>query len=132
MSEVDKLAKEISEKLSSLANSMKEQPSQIQAVEDENIDEVLKNNKVVVLDFWATWCAPCHLYEPVFKKVASKYSQKAFFGRVNVDENQKTADKYNIMNIPTTLILVDGKVEDTLVGAIDEETLERTIIKYLQ
>ncbi|BBG23930.1 thioredoxin [Sulfuracidifex tepidarius] len=132
MSEVDKLVKEVSERLSSLANSIKEVPSELQQVEDENIDEVLKNNRVVVLDFWATWCAPCHLYEPVFKKVASKYKEKAFFGRVNVDENNKTADKYNIMNIPTTLIFVNGGLEDTLVGAIDEETLEKAITKYLQ
>jgi thioredoxin 1 len=132
MAEIDDLVKQISERLSEMAKLIKDDRSQIQAVEDENIDEILAKNKVVVLDFWATWCAPCHLYEPVFNKVASKYKDKAFFGRVNVDENNKTADKYNIMNIPTTLIFVNGNLEDTLVGAIDEETLEKAVSKYLQ
>ncbi len=84
-----------------------------------------------MIDFWAQWCAPCHLYEPVFKRVASKYGDKALFGRLNVDENPKTADKFGVMNIPTTLILVNGEVKETLVGAIDEETLESALRKYI-
>ncbi|QCO31340.1 thioredoxin [Metallosphaera sedula] len=98
---------------------------------DDGLEEVLSKNKVVVIDFWAQWCAPCHLYEPVFKRVASKYSDKALFGRLNVDENPKTADKFGIMNIPTTLILVDGQVKETLVGAVDEDTLENALKKYI-
>ncbi len=66
------------------------------------------------------------------KKVAEKYKGKAVFGRLNVDENQKIADKYSVLNIPTTLIFVNGQLVDSLVGAVDEDTLESTINKYLE
>ncbi|BCS94117.1 Thioredoxin [Metallosphaera sp. J1] len=132
MSELEQLAKEISERLKRKASSLERRSDEkIVAITDDGLEEILSKNKVVVIDFWAQWCAPCHLYEPVFKRVASKYGEKALFGRLNVDENPKTADKFGIMNIPTTLILVDGQVKETLVGAVDEDTLESALKKYI-
>ncbi|QKQ99289.1 thioredoxin [Metallosphaera tengchongensis] len=132
MNELEQLAKEISERLNKKASQLeKKQDTNLMTITDDNIQDLLSKNRIVVIDFWAQWCAPCHLYEPVFKRVASRYSGKALFGRVNVDENPKIADAYGIMNIPTTLIIVEGKVADTLVGAVDEETLESSLKKYL-
>ncbi|MCY0884235.1 MAG: thioredoxin [Acidianus infernus] len=131
MSEIESLIKEIAEKLQKREESIKSPKYEPESVSEDNFDEILSKNKVVVIDCWADWCAPCHLYEPIFKKIAEKYKDKAFFGRLNVDENQKLADKYNVLNIPTTLIFVDGQLKDSLVGAVDENTLEDTIKKYI-
>lgn len=131
MSEIESLIKEIAEKLQKRAESIKSPKYEPESVSEDKFDEILSKNKVVVIDCWADWCAPCHLYEPIFKKIAEKYKDKAFFGRLNVDENQKLADKHNVLNIPTTLIFVDGQLKDSLVGAVDENTLEDTIKKYI-
>lgn len=132
MSEIHKLINEIAKKLEEKANNI-EKPAKtiIKTVTDDNINELISTNKIVVIDFWAPWCAPCHLYEPIFEKVAEKYKDKAVFGRLNVDENPKTADKYNVLNIPTTLIFVNGEVKESLLGAVDVDTLETTVKKYI-
>ncbi|WP_338600270.1 thioredoxin [Sulfolobus tengchongensis] len=133
MSDIDSLIKEVAERLQKKAEEFGKKKDDVTIVlTEENFDEVIKNNKVVLVDCWAEWCAPCHLYEPIYKKVAEKYKGKAVFGRLNVDENQKIADKYSVLNIPTTLIFVNGQLVDSLVGAVDEDTLESTINKYLQ
>ncbi len=131
MSEIESLIKEIAEKLQKKAESIKSTKFEPESVSEDKFDDILSKNKVVVIDCWADWCAPCHLYEPIFNKIAEKYKDKAFFGRLNVDENQKLADKYNVLNIPTTLIFVDGQLKDSLVGAVDENVLEDTIKKYI-
>jgi thioredoxin 1 len=92
---------------------------------------VISKNNVVFVDCWAPWCAPCHIYEPIFNKVAEQYKDKVVFARLNVDENPRTADKYNVMNIPTTLIFVKGKLVDQIVGAVDEDTLKSYVEKYI-
>ena len=133
MSEIDSLIKEISERLQKKSEEFSKKKEDVTVVlTEENFDDVIKNNKLVLVDCWAEWCAPCHLYEPIYKRVAEKYKGKAIFGRLNVDDNPKIADKYNVLNIPTTLIFVNGKLVDSLVGAVDEETLESIVTKYMQ
>ncbi|ACP35871.1 thioredoxin [Sulfolobus islandicus L.S.2.15] len=133
MSEIESLIREVAERLQQKAEEYgKKKEDATLVLTEENFDEVIRNNKLVLVDCWAEWCAPCHLYEPIYKKVAEKYKGKAVFGRLNVDENQKIADKYSVLNIPTTLIFVNGQLVDSLVGAVDEDTLESTINKYLE
>jgi len=132
LSELDNLIKEISEKLQRKGEDFLGSKEALTiTITDQNINEIISKNKVVLIDFWAQWCSPCHLYEPIFDKVAEKYKGRAIFGRLNVDENPKTADEYQVLNIPTTLIFVDGKVVDSIVGAVDETTLESTLAKYI-
>ncbi|MEM0068485.1 MAG: thioredoxin [Saccharolobus sp.] len=133
MSEIDSLIKEISERLQKKSEEFSKKKEDVTVVlTEENFDDIIKNNKLVLVDCWAEWCAPCHLYEPIYKRVAEKYKGKAIFGRLNVDDNPKIADKYNVLNIPTTLIFVNGKLVDSLVGAVDEEILESIVTKYMQ
>ncbi|MEM0200345.1 MAG: thioredoxin [Saccharolobus sp.] len=133
MSEIDSLIKEISERLQKKSEEFSKKKEDVTVVlTEENFDDIIKNNKLVLVDCWAEWCAPCHLYEPIYKRVAEKYKGKAIFGRLNVDDNPKIADKYNVLNIPTTLIFVNGKLVDNLVGAVDEEILESIVTKYMQ
>ncbi|BCU70781.1 thioredoxin [Stygiolobus caldivivus] len=131
MSELDELVKELSKKLEEKAKNVINPQDVTVTITDSNIDDILSKNNVVFIDCWAPWCAPCHLYEPIFKKIADKYKDKATFGRLNVDENPKTADKYGVMNIPTTLIFVNGKLADQIIGAVEEEMLEDYVRKYI-
>lgn len=130
MSEIDRLIEEISRKLEELAKGAEKVEYTVN-VTDSNFEDVISKNNVVFVDCWAPWCAPCHIYEPIFNKVAEQYKDKAVFARLNVDENPRTADKYNVMNIPTTLIFVKGKLVDQIVGAVDEDTLKSYVEKYI-
>ncbi|BFH74409.1 thioredoxin [Sulfurisphaera javensis] len=131
MSEIDTLVREIAKRLEEKAEKIIKKEEVTVTITDSNIDEIITKNKVVFIDCWAPWCAPCHIYEPIYNKIAEKYKDKIVFGRLNVDENPKTADKYGVMNIPTTLIFVNGQVVDQIVGAVDESTLEDYVKKYL-
>ncbi|MGC9106042.1 MAG: thioredoxin [Thermoprotei archaeon] len=130
MSEIERLIEEISKRLEELAKGAEKVEYTIN-VTDNNFDEIITKNKVVFVDCWAPWCAPCHIYEPIYSKVAEQYKDKAVFARLNVDENPRTADKYDVMNIPTTLIFVNGKLVDQIVGAVDEDTLKSYVEKYI-
>ncbi len=130
MSEIERLIEEISKRLEELAKGAEKVEYTIN-VTDNDFDEIITKNKVVFVDCWAPWCAPCHIYEPIYSKVAEQYKDKAVFARLNVDENPRTADKYDVMNIPTTLIFVDGKLVDQIVGAVDEDTLKSYVEKYI-
>ncbi|MCR3921907.1 MAG: thioredoxin [Firmicutes bacterium] len=89
--------------------------------------EVLKSDTPVVVDFWASWCGPCRMMAPVFEELAGELIGKVKFGKVNVDENGKTAENYKVMSIPTLLLFKDGDAVDTQVGFVAKEQLKKKI-----
>ena len=94
------------------------------AVSDESFEaEVLKSSAPVLVDFWATWCAPCRIIGPVVEQIASDYEGRLKVAKVDVDANPKTPATYGIRGIPTLLIFKDGKLADQIVGAVPKKLL---------
>lgn len=86
-------------------------------VNDKNFGkEVLKADKPVLVDFWASWCSPCKMVAPVVDDIAQEYEDQLKVCKLNVDENQATAAKYGVMSIPTLLVFENGKEKDKVVG----------------
>ena len=86
-------------------------------VSDGNFSrEVLKADKTVIVDFWAEWCGPCKMVDPVVKSIAKEYSDQVKVAKLNVDENQSTAARYGVQSIPTMIVFENGKVKDKVVG----------------
>ncbi|MGI6169670.1 MAG: thioredoxin [Christensenellales bacterium] len=82
-------------------------------------DEVMKSSVPVLLDFWAAWCGPCRMIAPTVDQLAVEAAGKAKVGKVNVDEQPELARAFNVMSIPTLVVLKDGKVVDQAVGAVN-------------
>src|SRR5215213_735895 len=88
-------------------------------------DQVEKHGGLAVVDFWATWCAPCRMVAPILDELASEFAGKVKVTKVDVDTNIRTASRFNVRSIPTILFFKDGRVVDTVVGAVPKPTLER-------
>ncbi|MFA9463475.1 MAG: thioredoxin [Velocimicrobium sp.] len=86
-------------------------------------EEALEAKELVVVDFYADWCGPCKMMAPVVKELATEYNGTVRIGKLNVDENPATAQKYRVMSIPTMLFIKDGKVVDTIVGAVSKQQI---------
>ena len=86
---------------------------------DDNFEtEVINSDKPVLIDFWAVWCGPCKMIAPIVEELAVEYEGKAKIGKLDVDDNQQTSIKFGVRSIPTLLIFKDGKVKDTIIGAV--------------
>src|SRR4030042_4392509 len=104
----------------------------VKEISDGNFgDEVIKSDKLTLVDFWAPWCMPCKAIAPVIEELASTYDGKVKFTKLNVDDNPMTASSYGVRGIPTIILYKDGKVVDQVVGAVPRAELEKTIGKSL-
>jgi thioredoxin 1 len=93
-------------------------------INDSNFEEeVLKSEIPVLVDFFAEWCGPCKMMGPVVESIGAELEGKIKVGKLDVDESRKTAMKYNIMSVPTFLVVKDGVVVDTIVGVVSKERL---------
>lgn len=102
--------------------------SPIMAIDVTDADfekEILEasKTKAVLVDFWAPWCSPCVILKPVLEKVSEDYKEKMILAKVNVEQNQENAGKFNVMSIPAVKLFKDGKVIDEFVGAQPESKI---------
>jgi len=96
---------------------------------DEFKTEVLETSGAVLVDFWAPWCGPCQMLSPIIENVALGLKDKVKVVKVNVDEAQEIATKYNIVSIPTVIIFKEGQIVDTLIGFRQKEDYINAINK---
>jgi thioredoxin 1 len=102
------------------------------AVKDDTFAADVDQSKgLVLVDFWATWCGPCHMVAPVLEQLAGQYDGRAKILKLDVDSNQKTAMRFNVRSIPSILFFRDGRHVDTVVGAVPKHELEARIEQHL-
>ncbi len=98
------------------------------AVTDSTFDEVvLKSANPVLVDFWATWCRPCQMVAPILEELTSEYSGKLTIAKLDVDQNQQTAQKYHVMSIPTMIVFKQGKPVANIVGFKPKDKLKQEL-----
>lgn len=96
-------------------------------ITNDNFDEeVIKSDKPVLLDFWASWCGPCRMVSPVVHRIAEDRDDIKV-GKINIDEQPELATQFEITSIPTLMIIKDGKVTNKAVGALPREAIEALI-----
>ena len=94
-------------------------------------DKVLKSDTPVLVDFWAEWCGPCKMAEPVLEELSEEYKDKVLVAKLNVDDNQSTAGKYGVMSIPTTILFKDGEELGRQTGFAGKQVFEDLMKKGL-
>jgi len=100
-------------------------------LDSRNFDEVVRRNPLVLVDFWAEWCAPCLMLAPIIEELARKYSGRVVFAKLNVDQNPSIAARYKIMSIPTLILFKNGQPVDMMIGVHPKPMIEEMLKKHL-
>lgn len=135
MDELDEIRKK---KLEKMMDDMKKPseptvlyPNKPVIVTDKDLEAAVSQYPLLILDCWAEWCGPCRMVGPIIEELAKEMSGKVVFGKLNVDQNMATANKFRISAIPTMLVFKNGKLIDKIVGAYPKGALTARIQKYL-
>ena len=98
-------------------------------VTDESFDQTIKENKTVLVDFWAEWCGPCKMVAPVLENISNEYGLPV--GKLNIDENPGKPEEYSVQSIPTMVLFVDGQEVQRIVGAMPKHKLLKELSAWL-
>lgn len=106
--------------------------AEITSTTDSDFSKAINDpKKLVIVDLWAEWCAPCILMEPILEEIANQYEDKIKVIKLNIDQNQETPLKFNVMNIPTLILFRDGREIDRVIGAFPKRQLTKKIEIHL-
>jgi thioredoxin 1 len=115
-----------------LEKSEKQKTGGVITLTSSSFEKFLENtNLPVLVDFWAEWCMPCRIMAPVMEELARDYEGKAVFAKVDLDENQEVASRYNIISIPHFIIFKNGSPAERIVGAVGRGPVEEALKKHL-
>jgi thioredoxin 1 len=103
----------------------------IHIVNDSSFDELVKSPTPVLIDFWAEWCGPCKRIAPTVEQLAADYAGKLTVAKMNVDENSDVPTRLGIRGIPTLMLFKGGELVDTVVGAVDKDTIKKMVDGHL-
>ena len=135
MDELEEIKKKKMEKMMREMNKPDQPAIELPAkpiiVTDSSVDAAASQYPLLILDCWAEWCGPCRMIAPIIEELAAEMKGKVVFGKLNVDENPQTSNKYRISAIPTMMVFKNGKLIDKLVGAYPKPSLVAKIQKYL-
>jgi thioredoxin 1 len=98
---------------------------------DANFQETISKNPLVLVDFWAGWCGPCRALAPTIEELAKEYAGKVLIGKLDVDENPTTAEKFNVSSIPTVVVLKNGCEVEKIIGLCNKQRYADTLKKHM-
>ena len=96
------------------------------------LNQALKQDKPILLDFYANWCGPCRILLPTVERLSEKYNDDFQFFKINVDSNQEIAQQFGVRSIPSLFFIQDGEVQENVVGVMSETRLDAKIQHYIQ
>ena len=102
------------------------------ALDDASFAQIVGRTQLpVVVDFWAPWCTPCRVMDPILDELAEQHQGRVKFAKVNVDENQETANRFQVLSIPTVMVFQGGELRHKLIGAVPRRRLEDELADWL-
>jgi thioredoxin 1 len=110
----------------------KKEKIEVKEISTSEFDSIIRNNNIVIVDFFTEWCMPCLMMVPVIDELAQLYAGKVCFVKINVDENSEVASRFKVMSIPTLIVFKKGNEVGRITGASSYDTLKSKIEQYLK
>ena len=101
-------------------------------IDDATFESAISGDKAVIVDFWAEWCGPCKMVEPILEEIAGEYSDKLVLAKLNIDENPQSAADYGVMSIPTMIVFQNGQKAKTIVGARPKHQMLKELADFIK